>query len=194
MTSLRLASCGSCGDPLEYADAALVINLLRDPPSTWIGHVDCAGELAYVVEFSRLVGDGLDGPNGWATHLARKRWCTPGCLGDLADAHRIALANRPAPRPAMRSVVDMIPRRPPRTPDNPRAISTGTRTRVLERDGFRCRRCGNGPDVAPLVVDHIRPVAKGGTAQFDNLQTLCRPCNAGKSDRDPTPHDFGTRA
>jgi 5-methylcytosine-specific restriction endonuclease McrA len=60
----------------------------------------------------------------------------------------------------------------------------------MERDGFRCRRCGHGPDVAPLVVDHVVPVAKGGTRDDANLQTLCQPCNCGKSDRDPHPHDF----
>jgi phage replication O-like protein O len=37
----------------------------------------------------------------------------------------------------------------------------------------------------------ITPVAKGGSADFDNLQTLCQPCNAGKAARAPHPHDMG---
>lgn len=88
-----------------------------------------------------------------------------------------------------------IPRRPPRASDNPRTITKTMRTRVLERDDFKCRRCGNGPSETALCVDHVVPVSKGGLATFDNLQTLCQPCNAGKSNSDPHPHDRkGTKA
>ncbi len=69
-------------------------------------------------------------------------------------------------------------------------LPAGLRTRVLERDGFRCRRCGHSSDVAPLVIDHVHPVARGGTNVLENLQTLCAPCNAGKRDRPPHPHDL----
>lgn len=66
---------------------------------------------------------------------------------------------------------------------NPRAISKKLRFEVFKRDGFRCVYCGAGtPDVL-LVVDHIDPVAKGGTRDLMNLATACEPCNAGKSDR-----------
>jgi len=44
--------------------------------------------------------------------------------------------------------------------------------------------CGRGPqDGIRLEVDHITPVAAGGTDDLDNLRTLCRECNEGKSDR-----------
>lgn len=89
------------------------------------------------------------------------------------------------PRPAFLS----IPRRPPRASANPRTITPTMRARVLERDDFRCRRCGRGARETALTIDHITPVARGGKAEFDNLQTLCAECNAGKSDRAPTPHD-----
>jgi 5-methylcytosine-specific restriction protein A len=69
-------------------------------------------------------------------------------------------------------------------------ISVGTRTRILERDDFRCRRCGTGPREERLVVDHVVPVARGGTSDDANLQTLCEPCNQGKADRAPHPHDL----
>ena len=70
------------------------------------------------------------------------------------------------------------------------------RARVLERDGFRCRRCGwSVDDGVRLVIDHIVPVARGGSESESNLQTLCVECNAGKRDRDPTEHDLAvTRA
>lgn len=59
------------------------------------------------------------------------------------------------------------------------------RAKVMERDHFRCRRCGANGDEARLVVDHIRPLASGGVTAIHNLQTLCEDCNAGKGDREP---------
>jgi 5-methylcytosine-specific restriction endonuclease McrA len=69
-------------------------------------------------------------------------------------------------------------------------ITASVRSRIMERDGFRCRRCGNGPADARLVIDHIVPIALGGKSTDGNLQTLCDPCNAGKAARPPHPHDF----
>lgn len=51
------------------------------------------------------------------------------------------------------------------------------RTKVFERDAYRCIHCATHID---LTVDHIKPESKGGTLDFDNLQTLCRPCNSSK--------------
>lgn len=63
-----------------------------------------------------------------------------------------------------------------------RALSLRKRFFVLKRDGFTCCMCGaNGPGVK-LEVDHIIPVAEGGSDALDNLQTLCFECNRGKRD------------
>ncbi|WP_346661753.1 HNH endonuclease [uncultured Methanobrevibacter sp.] len=51
------------------------------------------------------------------------------------------------------------------------------RHEVFKRDGYRCRECGASKDETSLEIDHIVPVAKGGTNDIDNLQTLCRECN-----------------
>ncbi|MCW6035593.1 HNH endonuclease [Spirulina subsalsa FACHB-351] len=48
---------------------------------------------------------------------------------------------------------------------------------VLNRDGGCCRSCGSTQN---LEVDHIIPLAKGGTNDLSNLQALCRPCNRRK--------------
>lgn len=69
-------------------------------------------------------------------------------------------------------------RRAPRTPD------LRLRFRVLMRDRFTCRACGNSPAISPSVrleVDHIVPWSRGGETVEDNLQTLCQRCNEGKS-------------
>ena len=54
------------------------------------------------------------------------------------------------------------------------------RHEVFKRDGYRCRECGASKDETSLEIDHILPVAKGGTNDIDNLQTLCRECNGMK--------------
>ena len=51
------------------------------------------------------------------------------------------------------------------------------RHEVFKRDGYRCRECGASKDETSLEIDHILPVAKGGTNDIDNLQTLCKECN-----------------
>lgn len=63
-----------------------------------------------------------------------------------------------------------------------KAISAKTRLEVFERDGFQCVYCGAYPG-AGLTVDHIRPLADGGTDDRDNLATACLECNLGKGDR-----------
>ncbi|MFE9660322.1 HNH endonuclease [Streptomyces sp. NPDC005955] len=55
------------------------------------------------------------------------------------------------------------------------------RPRALVRDSFTCVRCGARED---LEVDHVRPIAQGGTWDLDNAQTLCRGCHAEKSARE----------
>jgi len=62
-----------------------------------------------------------------------------------------------------------------------KALSKKTRFEVLKRDGFKCQYCGaSAPDVR-LQVDHIKPVAHGGSDAIRNLVTSCQPCNIGKA-------------
>ena len=61
-----------------------------------------------------------------------------------------------------------------------RGIGKKTRFEVFKRDKFTCQYCGRmAPDVI-LEVDHIKPVAEGGTNKMINLITSCRDCNRGK--------------
>lgn len=53
-------------------------------------------------------------------------------------------------------------------------------TDMIKRTGGRCTYCGSEKK---LTVDHIVPLSKGGTNYRDNLQLLCRSCNARKSDK-----------
>lgn len=70
--------------------------------------------------------------------------------------------------------------------------SSVKREKILKRDGLTCRICGKlcdpndkrwgslGPDYPTL--DHIIPLAKGGTHTWDNVQCACAMCNSYKRD------------
>jgi hypothetical protein len=65
------------------------------------------------------------------------------------------------------------------------AVTKRTRYEVLRRDGHACRYCGGAaPDVV-LTVDHVTPVALGGSDKPENLVAACKDCNAGKSSSSP---------
>lgn len=63
------------------------------------------------------------------------------------------------------------------------AVSKRTRFEVLRRDNYTCRYCRATDQ--PLTIDHVTPLALGGTDEPSNLVTACRDCNAGKSSSSP---------
>lgn len=54
------------------------------------------------------------------------------------------------------------------------------RATIFARDGHKCTICGS---VDRLVLDHITPIARGGSDSPENLQTLCWSCNSRKGAR-----------
>lgn len=65
----------------------------------------------------------------------------------------------------------------------PAAISRAVR----ERDGDRCRYCGDTE--GPFELDHVLPHSRGGPDTVGNLVVACRSCNLAKRDR--TPEEMG---
>jgi Homing endonuclease associated repeat/HNH endonuclease len=66
----------------------------------------------------------------------------------------------------------------------PRNINYRLRFLVMRRDNFKCRITGRCPatDTSVILeVDHIIPWEKGGETVFENLQTLAKDINIGKS-------------
>lgn len=64
-------------------------------------------------------------------------------------------------------------------------IPSKLRYSIIKRDNFLCVLCGASPrkdNKITLEVDHLTPVAKGGTDDPENLRTLCQACNQGKKD------------
>ena len=73
---------------------------------------------------------------------------------------------------------------------------TRVRRAVLDRDGFRCRRCGKA---GRMEVDHLVPLDRGGDPwDLANLQALCRSCHFAKTAaerrRPDTPGEAAWRA
>jgi len=63
-------------------------------------------------------------------------------------------------------------------------IPLEVRKYVFERNNYQCQSCHKTDLTAKaLQVDHIIPLAQGGTNDFSNLQTLCAKCNRAKSSK-----------
>ena len=61
-------------------------------------------------------------------------------------------------------------------------VSASLRLLVLERDEYRCVYCLTTQENSgeQLQIDHIIPVASGGTSTRDNLCSCCAKCNNNK--------------
>lgn len=59
-------------------------------------------------------------------------------------------------------------------------MSKVRRAEVFARDPHKCQCCGS---TEHLTIDHIIPLARGGSNDLDNLQILCRSCNSRKGAR-----------
>ncbi len=60
------------------------------------------------------------------------------------------------------------------------SIPPEVRAYVFQRDHYQCQSCGKMQTQTALQVDHIIPIANGGSNDLSNLQTLCRRCNQQK--------------
>ena len=63
------------------------------------------------------------------------------------------------------------------------SIPDEVRKYVFDRDRNKCLGCGKTDLEAKLTIDHIEPLAQGGSNDLSNLQTLCGSCNSSKRDR-----------
>ncbi|MFE5542785.1 HNH endonuclease [Streptomyces sp. NPDC056534] len=98
-----------------------------------------------------------------AKKICLVRGClTPSTIDGRCGVHQLRKSwNRPSARNSLR----------------PRDWSR-RRAQTLARDRFTCQRCGSRRD---LEVDHIVPVARGGSWEPDNLWVLCKPCHRRKT-------------
>lgn len=75
----------------------------------------------------------------------------------------------------------------PPSDNDPGRRSIGARLRfdVLRRDSYTCQYCGRRAPHVSLHIDHVLPVADGGSNELDNLVAACQDCNLGKGRRRP---------
>lgn len=63
-----------------------------------------------------------------------------------------------------------------------KGFSAEIRNDVYERTQGKCALCGKFVRFDQFTIDHIIPLAKGGTNDRNNLQCTCKRCNAMKQD------------
>ena len=61
-------------------------------------------------------------------------------------------------------------------------IPPEVRKYVFQRDKYQCQSCGKTKLETQLTIDHIIPLARGGSNDISNLHTLCFTCNQKKTD------------
>jgi 5-methylcytosine-specific restriction endonuclease McrA len=66
-------------------------------------------------------------------------------------------------------------------------VSSDLISRRLEQQNFRCACCKIKLGTK-YHIDHIQPIALGGTSDAKNIQVLCVPCNLNKGAKDPLHH------
>lgn len=72
-------------------------------------------------------------------------------------------------------------RKPIKSSELRKGVQLKLRYQILRRDNFKCALCGKTAiQDTILVIDHIKPVVRGGGNDPKNLRTLCRECNHGK--------------
>jgi len=100
---------------------------------------------------------------------------------DVKASGEATLRTEDGPVPLEKSVVermacDCAVHDGPIQGQDPTAKATqGTRTRILRRDGYRCRSCGSPYG---LQVHHIEWYSRGGPTVGENLLTTCSRCHA----------------
>lgn len=67
-----------------------------------------------------------------------------------------------------------------------RSIDPLKRLKILKRDSYKCKNCGDSPSInenTELEIDHIIPYSLGGSHEIENLQVLCKRCNREKGNK-----------
>ena len=63
-------------------------------------------------------------------------------------------------------------------------FSDAKKAKIRRKYNNRCAQCGNGGQ--RLTIDHVVPLADGGSNDISNLQLLCGPCNQRKGSKHST--------
>lgn len=64
-----------------------------------------------------------------------------------------------------------------------RMVGTARRAEIIRRDGSACYICGKHLAAKQVELDHLIPVAQGGSSDPVNLAVACLPCNRSRGAR-----------
>ncbi|MCA6430306.1 MAG: HNH endonuclease [Cytophagales bacterium] len=64
----------------------------------------------------------------------------------------------------------------------PRQHYTAMKRQLREKWSYECAYCGAKEKTKELTLDHVIPLAHGGTDDYNNLVPACSRCNLDKSD------------
>ena len=97
-------------------------------------------------------------------------------VADIAQLHADLAAMRNELRQVADALADHVTRRTPMSDARHRKSYTGQRLAVLDAAGWRCQwpGCTN----PATTVDHVIPLAYGGTNDRANLRASCHACNS----------------
>ena len=65
-----------------------------------------------------------------------------------------------------------------------RRLTEWEKTRILERQNYKCAMCGKTLKYGRIHFDHKKPLALGGKDDLRNIQALCPECHHIKTKRD----------
>lgn len=66
-----------------------------------------------------------------------------------------------------------------------------SRKNILLRDDFSCQYCGDRFTPDELTLDHVRPLSRGGSDDWNNVVAACKECNHKKGNH--LPSEIGMR-
>ena len=106
---------------------------------------------------------------------AHELWCVPCLKKDVGHIARIAAEAREL-RKQLRLPAEELKKRRQESQN----VMKRLRPVIGERDNWTCKECDK-PCEHDAHIDHIRPIAFGGTDDPENLQVLCPSCNHHKN-------------
>lgn len=62
---------------------------------------------------------------------------------------------------------------------------------IFLRDQYLCQYCIDQGTDRSLTIDHVIPKSRGGSSNWDNLVSCCKPCNTKKANK--TPEEAGMK-
>lgn len=172
--------CIQCGDTKPIISGSKrcreCIELRRPRKSTALAHCEPAAPTASVIVHvrtkSRLTSGQCRVCGQWFVSHHTDVTCSPECFDVRRQAQR------------------RIERDKRRATKRNAFVQNVHRKKVFEADGYRCHLCGKKTDKTKHVphpkaptIDHIIPLALGGTHEPVNCRTACFRCNSSKSHR-----------